>query len=296
MFTLGPLQRRAAWMRRLAVSLTFALGFLPFAGILPAAQAQGLTSPVTIKSILLFPSSASTDAGTGAADLTSALDDAIKLRLNLVGKYSVLSYTKFLPAVQRGLDESGDGGLTDADLQPPFTHDSAEKIASLVGTDAYMITTITSYKQDPATRHVTLGVATRVFYSQNGNPVPGLGGGFSGEAGPISASDTDANIQQGAINDAAARIASSLDAAAPQSAPIVTRASQRGNSSSETTRDIIGGVLLVALVTAIINGSHFGGSGGGSSSSSSSSSSGGSGSGSNSGSSPTGPPAPPSVP
>lgn len=268
MFTHGFLQRRAAWMRRLAVSLTLALGFSPFAALLPAAQAQGLTPAPPVKSILLFPTAAATGAGAGADALTSALDDAIKLRLNLVGKYSVLTYTKFLPSVQRALSESGDGGLTDADVQPPFTHDNGQKIAALVGTDAFLINTITSYKQDPTTRHATVVVASRAFYSQTGQPVPGLGGIYSGEAGPTSANDTDTDIQQGAINDAAARITSSLNAAAPQSAPIVSPVSQRG--SSHTVRNVIGGLLLATLLVAIINGSHFGG--GGSSSSSTSTS------------------------
>ena len=106
MFTPDSAPRRSPWARRLAALLTFALACPPLSGLLPAAQAQTVPVPASmtpggIKSILLFPAAASTAAATAAGDATAALtaqlDAAIKLRLNNVGGYTIVTYTKFLP-------------------------------------------------------------------------------------------------------------------------------------------------------------------------------------------------------
>lgn len=293
MFTHGFMKRRAAWMRRLAMSLTFALGLLPVISLAPAANAQGTLPPTApVRTILLFPASLGSAATNAPADLTTRLDDAIKLRLALVGNYSVTSYTRFLPSVQRALSESADGGLTDADVQPPFTNPgNAQRIAALVGTDSFMLATISSYSQDATTRHVSITVNAHVFYSQSGNLVQGLGIGVNGEAGPASASDSDLDIQQGAINDAAAKIASTLNNAAGPPKVVVATSSQRG--SGRGAEYVLGAVLIGALVYAILSGSHFGG-GSNNSSSGLAGSSGGSGGTTSSGGG-SGPPAPPTV-
>jgi hypothetical protein len=284
MYTHGFGQRRAAWMRRLAVSLTVALSVTPFAGLAPAAQAQGtLPSSLPVKSLLLFPASADTGAGDGAADLAAPLDAAIKLRLDLVGNYSLLTYTKFLPPVRRGLIESDSGGLTDADVAGPFDQARGLKIAGLVGTDAFLLTRILNYSQDPTTRRVTLVVSSRAYYSDTGLPVPGLSATVNGVAAPASASDSDADVQQGAVNDAAARITSALNAAAPQTHVAVARTH---TSNGRGARTLLALGIFGALLYGIISGSHFGGGGGSSSS----------GGGSSSGGSTISVPAPPAVP
>ena len=296
MFTPHSAPRRSPWARRLAALLTFALAFPPLSGLLPAAQAQTVPIPASmtpggIKSILVFPAAASTAAATAAGDasaaLTAQLDAAIKLRLTSVNTYTVVTYTKFLPAVQRGLIEAdADNGLTDADVKAPFGAADlarAKKIAALVGTDAFLLTTIASYDQDATSRRVTLLVNSRLYDSRTGDAVPGMGGTFSGAAAPITASDTDAAIQQGAVNDAAGRIVSSLNAASPRATRVASN-SQRGSDHGAQTALIV--IIGAALLAAIISGSHFGGGGGGGGSSSSSSSS------SNNSGSPPGPPGP----
>ena len=138
-FTPDSSFRRAPWGRRLAALLTFALVCPPLSGLLPSAQAQTLPVPASmtpggVKSILLFPSAAASPAADAAASLTPLLDDAIKLRLNTVGVYTTNSFTKFLPSVQRALNEAdASAGLTDADIKAPFgTADltRAQKIAA----------------------------------------------------------------------------------------------------------------------------------------------------------------------
>jgi hypothetical protein len=273
MFTHGTLQRRASWMRRLAISLTLALGFSPIALLSTAAQAQGMApSPPPVRSLLLFPASVLSSVTGVPSYIPGRLDDAIKLRLNLVGDYNAISYSKFLPSVQRALTESDSGGLVDADVEPPFDLAGAQKIAPLVGTDAFLMTTIESYTQDPTTRQVTILVNSDVYYSKTGDAVPGLGGTFSGTALPTSNTDSDADIQQGAINNVAARIVSSLNASAPQQAATVVHTSQRGSSKGAET--VLAVVLTGLLAYAIINGSHIGGGGSSSSSTSTSTSTG----------------------
>ncbi len=269
MYTHGFGQCRAAWMRRLAVSLTLAVSFTPLAGLMPAAQAQGtLPASPPVKSLLLFPASADSGAGDTAAALAAPLDAAIKLRLNLVGSYSVLSYSKFLPAIRRGVIESDSGGLLPADTAAPFDQPRGLRLAGLIGSDAYLLTRIVSYSQDPTTRRVSLVVSSRAYYSDTGAPVPDLSATVNGVAAPTSAADSDADIQQGAVNDAAARVASALNAAAPQRHIFVASRSRRGGGG-QGARALLALGVLGALVYGIISGSRFGnngGSGGGSSS------------------------------
>ncbi len=272
MFTHGLIARRAAWMRRLAMSLTLAICMTPLAGLTPAQAQDTLTASTPVKSLLLFPASVDTGAGDGAAILAGPLDAAIKQRLDAVGAYSVLSYSRFLPAVRRGRLESDSGGLLSADVQPPFSQPGAFKVAALVGTDAFLLTRILSYSQDAATRRVTLAVTSRAYYSDTGAPVPGLSATVSGTAVPSAASDTDAYVEQGAVNDAAARIASALNATAPQTR-VVTYQTHR--KSGKGARTILAVAVLGALVYGIISGSHFGGGGNNGSSSGSVSSGGG---------------------
>ena len=146
----------------------------------------------------------------------------------------------------------------------------AQKIAALVGTDAFLLTTISSYDQDATSRRVTLLVNSRLYDSRTGAALPGMGGTFSGAAAPIAASDTDAVIQQAAVNDAAGRIVSSLNAGSPR-ATLVAANSQRGSGHGAQTAliVIIGAALWPPSSPAPTSAA---GGGGGSSSSSSSSS------------------------
>ena len=272
MFTPHSSLRRAPWARRLAALLTLALVCPPLSTLLPAAQAQDIPVPATItpagiKSILLFPSAAASGVAGLPPSLTAQLDDAIKLRVNTVGNYTATSFSKFNPSVQRSLNEAdATSGLTDADIKAPFgavDEARAQRVAVVIGTDSFLLTTVRSYDQDATSRRVTLLVNSTVYDTQTGQPVRSLGGTFSGSAAPTSASDTDANIQQGAVNDVAGKIASTLNAAVPHNQTIVAADSQRGSSHGAQKALLV--VLGGALLYAILSGSHFGGGGGSSS-------------------------------
>ena len=175
--------------------------------------------------------------------------------------------------MQRSLNDAADAttGLTDTDVKTPFGGADlgrAQKVAAVVGTDAFLVTTIASYDQDATSRRVTLLVNSHLYDSQTG--ATGLGGTFSGAAAPTSTADTDAAIQQAAINDVAGRIVSALNGGS-QRVAMVADTSQRGSSHGAQTALLV--LLGGLLAYAIISGSHFGGGGGGGGSSSSSSSS-----------------------
>ena len=127
--------------RIIALSLSVVMVFPPVSGLMVAAQAAPQTSGASAsirslgaKSILLFPTS--NNARANADPLTSKLDDAIKIRINSVGKLKATSYTHFLPSVQRALD---DNVLSRDDIAPPFTDTQKDnRIAKEVETDSLL--------------------------------------------------------------------------------------------------------------------------------------------------------------
>lgn len=316
--------RKAALAKRsLALALAAAM-LCPPGGLLAAAQAQG-TAPVAqeapapaapappvgsairipmspvpsgpIHSILMFPFSnaipASGSAGGFNADLVGArVEDAVKLRLNVIGRYKANSFAPSLPQIQRALQEARVEGLSENDLQPPYDDpQKTQKIAAQVGTDGYLLGTIEALRVNPSTRNVSLTVSATLYNSANGTAARVLA--FTGKGVSYNASDDPDSLLQSAINDVSGQLVSALNGSLPQErmAPVDY---QRGHHSKD------GGILLGILLAAAVGiaiGSHHGGGGGGSTGTTTTTITGGGGPpsppGLGSGNNPSGPPNPP---
>lgn len=283
--------------RSLAFLLAGSLLCPPCAGLLPAALAQEVpasqpaapappsgmsvgstiripTVPVPsgpIRTILLFPFSNAIAANGSSAgfspEITGArVEDAIKMRLNVIGRYKANSFSPALPQIQRALQESGFDGLTETDVTPPYDNSQkAAKIAAQVGTDGFLIGTIETIKVNPTTRNVDLAVSASLYNSMTGSPVKVLA--VTGHGVSYNASDSPDNLLQIAINDAAGRIVSALNADNVKQAeslpPVDYVRGHKSNSGS-----ILLGILLATGIGFAISSSHHsnnnnGGGGGG---------------------------------
>lgn len=221
----------------------------PTGGLLTVAHAADAvtynTSPA-VSSILLFPFA--NNAGTTAVAVGPQLDDAIKLRLNAIGAYKVTSYTKFLPSVQRA---SVDNVLSQDDLSKAGTDPQiAGKIAAQVATDDYLTGAVETYTADPVTRKVKMEVSADLRSTQTGVALRTIA--FTGEAGPLSASDTLQTVTQEAVNIVAGKIVASINSG--RTDHFVMAASQRGHSSAG--QKFLLGVLATSLLIAILSNSH----------------------------------------
>lgn len=296
--------RRPLAKRAVAWGLTLALICLPMGGLLTAAQAQSpnipannptvngpaLPPPLPVSepayganSILLFPFTDNTN-NPAAAGLAGQVADALKLRISLVGSYTVLNYSKFLAPIQRAVD---DGVLQPTDLAGPFDPQKAGKLAAQIQTNDYLTGAIESYTADAAARRVTIEVSANLRNTRTGNSLRTLA--FTGTGIAFSNADTMDVVTQRAVNIVASKLASAIYPG--RAAPMVVPASERGHSKA-------GQVLLVSLLTgallyAILHNSSNNGS---SNNSTTTGGAGGGGTGSGGGSNPGGPPAPPGVP
>ena len=77
-----------------------------------------------IKTILLFPFAnaivANANGGFNPDVVGARVEDAVKMRLNIIGRYKANSFSPNLPQIQRALQESRVEGLTENDLTPPL--------------------------------------------------------------------------------------------------------------------------------------------------------------------------------
>lgn len=293
------------WPKRsLALALALAMICPPTSGLLAVAQAQDTgavspsapappsappagtmihipTAPVQvgpIHTILLFPlannlAASGANSGFNPDEVGARVEDAIKLRLNVIGRYKADSFKPTLPQIQRALSEpnANEAGLTENDLTPPYDDaQKAQKIANQVGTDGYMLGTIEALRVDPATRNVSVTVSTTLYNTANGSAAKVLA--FTGKGVSFNPSDDPDSVLQSAINDAAGHVVSALNAGAPVDMRSLTPVdSPRGHHDNTP---ILWVILAAAAVGIAISASHHGSSG--SSSSSSGSSSGGS--------------------
>lgn len=275
--------RRSLPRRVLALALAAAL-FCPPGGLLVAASAQQAppvaqeapapaaptlpagssivipTSPVAvgpIHSVLLFPFASNLAAGGSAsafnADQVGArVEDAVKLRLNVIGRYKANSFSPTLPQVQRALQEARVEGLSEADLVPPYNDaQKTQKIAAQVGTDGYMLGTIESMNAAPGTRNVSLTVTATLYHSENGTVARALA--FTGHGVSYNPSDDADALLQSAINDVAGQVVSALNGTLPQH--LASPDSARGHRSKGGS--ILLGILLATAVgIAIGSSSH----------------------------------------
>lgn len=213
-----------------------------------------------IHTILLFPfanaMSASSSAGGFSPDLVGArVEDAVKLRLNVIGRFKANSFSPTLPQIQRALQEARVEGLSENDLQPPYDDaQKGERIAAQVGTDGYLLGTIEALRVD-ANHNVSLTVTATLYNSTTGTAARALA--FTGRGVSYNPSDDQDALLQSAINDVAGQIVSALNASSPQEhlAPVDYARGHHSNGGS-----ILLGILLAAAVGIAIGSSHHGSS------------------------------------
>jgi len=247
----------------------------PAAPAPPAAPAAGSTIRIPtvpvqtgpIRTILLFPFAnaipANGTSGGFSPEITGArVEDAIKMRLNVIGRYKANSFSPSLPQIQRALEESGVEGLTESDLTPPYNDSQkATKIAAQIGTDGFLLGTIESITSNPTTRNVSLTVSASLYNSTTGTTVKVLAA--TGHGVSYNAIDSPDNLLQSAINDVAGRVVSALNAdAAKQTEALPPVDYVRGHK--DNSGSILLGILLAAGIGLAISSSHHS-SGGGSS-------------------------------
>ena len=232
---------------------------------IPMAPAQ--TTP--IKSILLFPFASAIPAGSSTAGFNAEVvgarvEDAIKLRLNTIGRYQASSFSPRLPQIQRALTEPSTSGqgVTENDLTPPYTNGAtAQRITDQVGNDGYLLGTVEALSQDPKTRNVNLTISATLYNTTTGAPVKVLA--YTGHGVSYNASDDPNMLLQSAINDASGHVVSALNAqAAPvrkADVPVDFKRGKKNNNGSI----LLGILLAVGIGLAISSGHHHHDNGGG---------------------------------
>ena len=270
--------RRTLAKRSLAWGMALTMICPPAAGLMPPAQAQtaaivpqsaAAVDVSAIHTILLFPFSNAIPASTGTGGLSAdtlggRLEDAVKFRLNVIGRYKADSFSPALPQVQRALQEARIQGLTQADIAPPYdASPKGQKISALVGTDGYLLGSIDALSADPTSRTVTLTASAILYDTATGSSVKVIA--HSGKGVSYNAGDNPDGLLQSAINDVAGQIVSALNSSAPREAPM-TGSFSRGSRSNGGS--ILLGILLATAVGFAISSSNHH-SGGGSSNTSS---------------------------
>lgn len=222
---------------------------------IPTAPVQ--TGP--IRTILLFPFSnaiaANGTSGGFSPEITGArVEDAIKLRLNVIGRYKANSFSPALPQIQRALEESRVEGLTESDVTPPYNDSQkATKIAAQVGTDGFLLGTIETISNDPATRNVSLAISASLYNSTTGAPVKVVA--VTGHGVSYNVSDSPDNLLQSAINDAAGHVVSALNAdSVKQTEAIPPVDYVRGHKSNGAS--ILLGILLATGLGFALSSHH----------------------------------------
>jgi len=225
------------------------------------------TAPVEtgpIRTILLFPfanaiPAADTSGGFSPDIVGARVEDAVKLKLNVIGRFKANSFSPALPQIQRALQEARVEGLSENDLVPPYDDaQKGQKIAAQVGTDGYLLGTIESLRIDPATRNVTLTVAATLRNSVTGRAAKVVG--VTGHGISYNATDDPDSLLQEAINDVAGHIVSALDAGAShteQLTPVRKQSERRRGGGG-----FLVGLLLLSAIGIAIGASHHGGGGG----------------------------------
>ncbi len=259
-------------MRPLALALAISLA-LPSAGalLLPAAaQAQG-AAPSTaadlasihiptvpenegaIHTILMFPFASKVDPASGFdGELVGAqVENAIKMRLNVIGRYKADSFSPTLPQIQRAVTDSGVAGITETDVAPPYDSSAkGRKLADEIATDGYLLGTIEAIQTDTQTRTVSVTITATLYSTQTGRAVRALA--YTGKGVSFTSADDPAALLQSAINDAAGHVVSALNGRIAQ-APL--KRDTRVHHSNKLGDAVLG--LLVAGAIAIgVTASH----------------------------------------
>lgn len=270
----GPFLRRPRAARPLALALALSL-LLPSVALLPAAPAaaQGNgsataadlaairipTVPVSdgpVHTILMFPFANKIEANAPAdgfdADTVGArMENAVKLRLNEIGRYKADSFVPTLPQIQRAVEDSGVNGLTEADVAPPYdSSQRGRKLADEIATDGYLLGTIEGIKTDEKTRTVSLTVTATLYSTQTGRAVKALA--YTGRGVSFSTTDDPAALLQSAINDASGHIVAALNANLPQ---VAVKRDVRVRHK-DGIGEVALGLLLAAAIAIGVTASH----------------------------------------
>lgn len=238
----------------------------------PSAALRIPVAPVQagpIHTVLLFPFANALSAPGAASgfnvDVVGArVEDAIKLRLNEIGRLKANSFSPTLPQIQRALSEpSATGeGVTENDLAPPYTSAvRGQRVSDQIGTDGYLLGTIEALSISPTTRGVNLTVSATLYSSATGGPVKVLA--YTGHGVSYNAADDPDMLLQSAINDAAGHIVSALDAQSGQPQRLRAADVRQGHRHNNTGTVILGILLAVGLGFALSGHHHHNGGGGG---------------------------------
>ncbi|HEY3328942.1 MAG TPA: hypothetical protein VGK19_02890 [Capsulimonadaceae bacterium] len=223
-----------------------------------SALAAVAPSMSEINSLLLFP--ASNKAGDGFQSSASKIGTLIKLKINGIGRYHATQYVSTMPSIQRAL--TVDESLTEADLNPPFeSAPKGRKITKVVGTDAFILSSLDAETVDTAAGTVKITATVQVFAVSATDPIKTLT--VSGSAASAGTADTMLAVEDRAIDNAAGKIVSALSpgfASNRTSTAIPNQGSGKKAGGSNFLLIVLAGILAGVL----INGMH-----GGSSSSSS---------------------------
>ena len=268
--------------RRRPIALALALSLLTPALLPAAALAQG-AAPVTmsdlsairmpvvpvsegpIQTILMFPfaNKATDAAGAGFdADIVGArVENAIKTRLNTIGRYKANSFAPNLPQIQRAVQDSGVAGLTETDVAPPYdTAAKGLKLADQLATDGFLIGDVDSISVNPQTRTVSVVVDATLYSTQTGRAIKVLGA--TGRGVSFNAVDDPAMLLQSAINDAAGHVVAALNADRSQGRQVVVQdvhPKHRSNAGAIALGVLVAAAVAIGLTTT----HHHNNSGGG---------------------------------
>lgn len=268
--------------RRRPIALALALSLLTPALLPAAALAQG-AAPVTmsdlsairmpvvpvsegpIQTILMFPfaNKATDAAGAGFdADIVGArVENAIKTRLNTIGRYKANSFAPNLPQIQRAVQDSGVAGLTETDVAPPYdTAAKGLKLADQLATDGFLIGDVDSISVNPQTRTVSVVIDATLYSTQTGRAIKVLGA--TGRGVSFNAVDDPAMLLQSAINDAAGHVVAALNADRSQGRQVVVQdvhPKHRSNAGAIALGILVAAAVAIGLTTT----HHHNNSGGG---------------------------------
>jgi len=188
------------------------------------------------------------------------VEDAVKLKLNVIGRFKANSFSPALPQIQRALQEARVEGLSENDLVPPYDDaQKGQKIAAQIGTDGYLLGTIEALRVDPATRSVTLTVGATLRNSVTGGVAKVVG--VTGHGISYNASDDPDSLLQEAVNDVAGHIVSALDAGTSHTEQL-TPVRAQGEHHRSNSGGVLIGLLLLSAIGIAIGSSHHGGGGG----------------------------------
>jgi len=244
--SISTVRRRWTASRAFSIYLGVLIGAAPLTACSAdptPAPTPATTSVPGVRTIALFP--AANDAGADGDIAASAVDSAVKWRLNSSGTYQATSFNVLLPAVQRALTlDSSDEALSSTDVQAPITSAaSAQKIARVMATDGYLLYEIDTYQEDKLTHDISITASGSLFSTSTGEAARSFA--FTGTATPQTADEGADTVMLRAADVVASDIATTLGAGANQGKSTIPNSKIGGSSA-------IGSGILIVLAAALI--------------------------------------------